>query len=214
MLLDAAQPLRAPVRIVGATRLLPHLGHGRERAHRRHVGAVVDLVDPLEGTTHVVHVVGVAIIGRVDRDDRSQMRRPLARELEGVESSVRRPEHPDIAGAPGLRGEPGDRLREVGLLRLRVFVGRATAAAARAAYVDARHREAEVIAESLVLRAPTRRHVVLAIGQRLEDARCRDGVGDEERDAQMLTVRQRDGRADHASIPFTSSRGSARSVRP
>ena len=217
MLIDAAQPLRAPVRTVVAARLLPHLGHGWECAHRGHVGAVVDLIDPLEGTAHVVNVVGVAIIGRVDRDDRPQMRWTLASELEGVESSVGRPEHPDIARAPGLPCEPGDRLREVPLLCLRVFVGRSPAAAARATHVDARDREAEVIAEALILRAPAGSHVVLAIGQRLEDAGCRDGVGDEERDAQMLPVRQRDGIADHRDAPRiarTSSRGRAWSVRP
>ena len=213
MLIDAAQPLRAPVMTFGMIRG-PDLGHGRECAHGCHVGAVVDLIDPLEGTAHVVDVVGVAIIGRVDRDDRPQMRWTLASELEGVESAVRRAKHADVAVAPRLRSQPGNRLGEIALLCLRVFVRRAPTTAARATHVDARDREAEVIAEALILRAPAGSHVVLAIGQRLEDAGSRRGVGDEERDAQMLPVRQRDGRADHRSNPRTSSMGRARSVRP
>ena len=188
VLIDSPQPLRAPVRIVSATRLFPHLGHGRERAHRRHVGAVVNLVDPLQGTAHVVHVIGEAIIGGVDRDDRTQLRGALARELEGVEPAVRRTKHADAPGAPGLCGEPGDGLREVTLLRLGIFIRRATAAAAGAAHIDARDGIPELGGEALILRSPTRGHIVLAIGQCLEDARRRRDIGEEERDAEVLPV--------------------------
>jgi hypothetical protein len=189
VLRDAGPPLLAPGRT-------EHRGHRRQRVHRRHVVAVVDEVEPPEQPTHLVDVVGVPVVRRVDRDDRLELLGSLARHLQGVEAAVGRAVHPDAAVAPGLRSEPREHLGEVPLLLDRVLVGGATTAAARASQVEAGHRVVVLVAEPDVLRAVGRGHVVLAVGQRLEDARLRPRrrIRQVERHGQEDPVAHRDPR--------------------
>ena len=67
-------------------------------------------------------VVGVAIIGRAQRDDRLERRRAAGGDLQAVEAAPGDAHHADLAGAPGLLGEPGDDLEGVVLLLLGIFV--------------------------------------------------------------------------------------------
>ena len=115
--LDPAQPLVPPA-------VTEHGRDRRKHVHRRHVELVVDEVEPVQRPAPVVDVVRVPVVGRVDRADRPERRRPLDRELDGVEAGVRGPVHPDPPRAPVLCGEPRDDLLEVGLLLRRVLVAR------------------------------------------------------------------------------------------
>ncbi len=205
--LPAPLPLRAPV----ARR--PLGGDGRQHAHRRHVVAVVDEVDQPQRVAAPVHVVGPAVVAGVDRHDRLERRRPLGRDLERVEAGVRRAEHPDVAVAPLLLGQPGDHGAEVGPLDERVLVGRVAGRRAGAAQVDAAHGVRVLVAEAAVALGVRRGEVVLAVGQRLEQARLRlGGVRQEERRGQLDAVRHRDADRALSFRPRPCSRSSRTTV--
>ncbi len=123
-----------------------------------------------------------------------------------VEAGVRRAEDPDLAVAPLLRGEPGDHLDQVGLLLGRVLVGRVARRRPRPAQVEPADGEAVLVAEVLVAGGVRRGEVVLAIGQRLQQARLRAGrrVGQVQRRGQLDAVSHRDPDLGHDSSSRTS----------
>ena len=123
---------------------------------------------------------------------RLQRGRALGGHVQRVEAAVGRAVHADVAVAPVLGGEPCDHLGQVALLLVRVFVGRPSAAAARAADIQTGHRVVEFVAQPGVFGAVGRGQVVLAVRQRLEDARLCTALGKVERDGEALTVRHRD----------------------
>ena len=181
--LEPPEPLLAPA-------LAPHGRHGRQHAHRRHVVAVVDQIDQPQRPAPPVDVVGPTVVGRVDRADRGQAGRPLARHLQRVEARVRRAEHPDLPVAPLLSCEPRDHCGEVALLRLGVLVGRVARRRPRAPQVDPAHGVPVPVAQPDVARGVRRGEVVLAVGERLQQARLRTvgGVGQVQRRGQPLPV--------------------------
>ena len=191
--LETPLPLPAPVRA-------PHRGHGRQHAHRGHVVAVVDEVDQPQRAAAVVHVVGPPVVAGVDRADGLQCGRSLAGELEGVEAGVRRAEHADVAVAPVLVGQPRDHLDEVALLGRGVLVGRVAARGAGAAQVEPAHGVRVLVAELLVAGGVGRGEVVLAVGQRLQQAglRAQRRVGQEQGRGELDPVGDR-GRGPRGS---------------
>ena len=180
-------PLLAPA-------VAPDRRHGRQHRHRRHVVAVVDEVDQPQRPAPPVHVVGPPVVAGVDRADRLQRRWPLAGDLQRVEAGVRRPPHADVAVAPRLVGQPGDHLDQVGLLDGRVLVGRVAARRPGAAQVEAANGVAVVVTQPDVAFGVRRGQVVLAVGQRLEQARLRplSAVGKVERRREPHSVGHRD----------------------
>ena len=162
--------------------------HGRQHVHRRHVVVVVDEVDQPQGRTAPVHVVGPAVVGGVDRADRLELRRLLAGHLERVEAGVRRPPHADLPVAPVLGGQPAHHLGQVALLVRLVLVERVTARRPGAAQVEPAHGVPVLVAQPLVRRGVGRRQVVLAVGQRLHQARLRPWM--------FARVRQVQGRGE------------------
>ncbi len=195
--LDAPQPLLAPA-------VAPHRGHGRQHAHRRHVVAVVDEVDQPQRAAAPVHVVGPPVVAGVDPAHRLQRRRPLAGELEGVEAGVRRAPHAHPAVAPGLVGQPGDHLDEVALLGLGVLVRGVARRRAGAPQVDPAHGVPVLVAQRSVGLGVRRRQVVLAVGERLEQARLRAlrRIGEVQRRGEARR-RRRSVIATSCSVPAT-----------
>ena len=166
--LEPAQPLLLPP-------VSPDGRHGRQHVHRGHVVVVVDEIDQPKRTAAPVHVIGPAVVGGVDRADRLQLRRSLAGHLQRVEPGVRRAPHADLPVAPLLRGQPGHHLGEVALLVGLVLVERVAARRPGAAQVEPAHGVPMAVAEPLVGGRVRRGQVVLAVGQRLEQARLRVG---------------------------------------
>src|SRR5206468_7885870 len=62
----------------------------------------------------------VAVVRRPDRDHGAQGRRLAGRDLQSGEAAPGEPDHPDLAGAPRLRGQPIDHRERVVLLALQV----------------------------------------------------------------------------------------------
>ena len=179
--------------------------------HRQPVGA--DVVEHLQGAALVVAVVGVAAVGEVHGTDRRQRRRAQHRDLERVEAAVRGAEHADLAVAPGLLGQPGDRRRAVELLLPAVLVEGRALRVAGAAHVDARDDEApfgQVAVAPVALPA----RVVLAVWQVLEQGRARPAglarpVGHEQIRRQRHPVRHGDAPAAHPADVVPGRRLSA-----
>ena len=182
---EATPPLVAPA-------VAEHGRHRRQRVHRDHVRRVVDDVEQPPCAAHVVHVVGVAVVGGVDRHDRLEGGRAAHRDLDRVEAGVRRAEHADVARAPRLRGEPGDDRDEIVLLAFGVLVGRDALTGTGAAQVEPADRVAVLVAEPFVLGRVAGRDVVLAVGQRLQQARRRVAGRPVERRGQPYAVVHRD----------------------
>ena len=210
--LEPAAPLVAPA-------VAPDLRHRRQHRHRRHVVVVVDEVDHPQRAAAPVHVVGPPVVAGVDRADGLERRRPLGGDLQRVEAGVRRAPHADVAVAPVLVGQPRDHRDQVGLLGLRVLVRGVAGRRAGAADVDPAHGVPELVAEPPVALGVRRRQVVLAIGQRLQQARLRPAVvvGEEERGCQLDPVRHGDadlGLSCHArALPSAGSRSRDRVPR-
>jgi hypothetical protein len=57
---------------------------------------------------HEMDVVGIAVIGGAQRDDGAERLGLPRGDLQAVEPAPADPDHADLAGAPGLRGEPFD----------------------------------------------------------------------------------------------------------
>ncbi len=101
--------------------LADQLRIGRTDKGRKHGEGPVGVLAQ-ETAAHVVDVVGIAVVGGVDRDDALERRRPARRDLQRVEAAPGLAHHADIAGAPGLTGDPGDHLERVVVLLLEILV--------------------------------------------------------------------------------------------
>ena len=164
--LEPVQPLEPRV----APAVADRRGVGRHRAQREHRRRPLEHVDAEHAAAGVVDVVGVAVVARAHRDDRLQRRRPARRDLQAVEPAPRDAEHPDLAAAPLLLGEPGDHLQRVVLLLREVLVVEQPVRVAAAAEVDA-HARVAVVGEVRVVALVARgERVALAVREVLEDA--------------------------------------------
>ena len=148
----------------------PRIGRGRvDREHVPVPGRCVVEQTP----AHVVDVVRVAVVGRADGDHRLERWRSPRRDLEPVESTPGDSDHPDRAGAPGLRGDPVDDLQRVVLLLAKILAEQHSFGVSRPAHVDA-HRGVAVPGEvRMSQRVALRGAVTAPIGQVLENRRHR-----------------------------------------
>ncbi len=161
--------------------LLPCLAHRpwvwRESRHRVHGRAPAEHLVGQKATAHVVGIVGVPVIGRVHGDDRLQCGRAPGGDLQAVESPPRLADHPDVAAAPRLGGNPGDGLDGVVLLLERVLVDEHAVGVSAAPDVEPHSRipvTGEVAEATLIVNGE---QVVLAVRDVLENRRDRDGRG-------------------------------------
>src|SRR5215471_7452635 len=81
-------------------------------------------------------VIGVTVVRGSNRDNRLEFRRSSRGDLKGVKAAPRNSHHANIAGTPGLVGDPRQHLDAVILLFLRIFVVEDSFRLARAAEVD------------------------------------------------------------------------------
>ena len=179
-----AEPGLGPVE-VGVEALLPalapafaadHLRVPRQGVVVQHAGAPGEHVEARDAATLVVDVVFVAVVGRHERDDRLELGRPQGGDLQAVEAGPRDAGHAHTAGAPGLRGDPGEHLADVGVLLGGVLVEHHAVGVAGAAQVDAQAGVA--VAGPPAVELPVAVAVVgETVGVGLEDRRHRLALG-------------------------------------
>ena len=85
------------------------VGHKHDRGPGQHLRGE-------QAAAHVMHVVGEAVVGEVHGDDGFELRRAAGGDLQGVEAAPRFAKEADVAGAPGLVGDPGQHGQGVVLL--------------------------------------------------------------------------------------------------
>ena len=176
--------------------LAPPLSHGclvrRLALPVQHARAPVQQVGGEHAAALVVDVVGVAVVGAHQGDDGLERRGAARGQLEAVEAAPRDAGHPDRAGAPRLRRDPGDDLEQVLLLLGVVLVLEHAVRLAAAAQVDAH--------AGVAARGPVRvdehvaggHAVAEPVGNGLEDAGHGVGLGVlREPDARRQTARRR-----------------------
>ena len=170
--LEAREPVAAPL----VALLAGHLRVSRQRVVVQHGGAPRQHVEARHAAAGVVHVVGVAVVGGHQRDDGLERRRTEGRHLQAVEPGPRDAGHAHGARAPGLGGDPGDRLADVLVLLRRVLVEDDAVGVPGAAQVEA-HAGVAVSGPVRVDGPVTGAAVGQPVGARLEDRRHRVLLG-------------------------------------
>ncbi len=124
-----------------------------------------------------MHVVGVAVVGEVHGDDGFELRRAAGGDLQGVEAAPRFAKEADVAGAPGLVGDPGQHGQGVVLLLGQVFVVQDAVGLAAAAHVHADGGVAVSGEVGVALGVAHGRSVPFAIRQIFQQGRNRVDLG-------------------------------------
>ena len=146
-------------------------GIRRHRAQREHRGRPGQHVYPEHAPAHVVDVVAVAVVARAHGDHGAECGRAAGRDLEAVEAAPGDADHAHLARAPGLLGQPRDRLETVLLLERQVLVEHDPVGVTAPAQVEANGGVAVAGEVGMVVGVAHGERVALAVGHVLEDRR-------------------------------------------